>query len=148
MIDVAFKYVIKLAVIFQTTLYCKEYKYLNWMHLRICWLYLQRVRLFTRSILGRTLNCIWWWGPSSWQCEVTLHWHYFFVHCGPKVVVPVRVPPPTHLAEVVEYTTAPLQKDKTPLHKQLSWLWLNHLMVRLQSWSFGECGVPLHYHCS
>ena len=25
---------------------------------------------------------------------------------------------------------------------------LNHLMVRLQSWSFWECGIPLYYHYS
>ena len=26
---------------------------------------------------------------------------------------------------------------------------LNYLMVRFhQCWSFGECGVPLHYHCT
>ena len=25
---------------------------------------------------------------------------------------------------------------------------LNHLMVKLQPWIFGECGVPLHCNCS
>ena len=24
----------------------------------------------------------------------------------------------------------------------------NHLIVKLHSWSFGECGVPLHCHCT
>ena len=44
------------------------------------------------------------------------------------------------LAGTVEYTDWPFAVlDMT----------LNNLMVRFQwFWSFGECGVPLHYHCS
>ena len=34
-----------------------------------------------------------------------------------------------------------------PLHQRGSWI-LHNLMVRLHSWSFRECGVPLHCHCS
>ena len=34
-------------------------------------------------------------------------------------------------------------------HQWLSWIMtLNHLIVKLQSWSFGECGVLLHCHYS
>ena len=44
--------------------------------------------------------------------------------------------------------TAPLKRGKTPLMSVLD-MTLNNLMVRIQQcWSFGECGVPLHCHCS
>ena len=32
------------------------------------------------------------------------------------------------------------------LSQWVTWMTLNHLTVRLQFWSFGECRVPLHCH--
>ena len=44
--------------------------------------------------------------------------------------------------------TAPLLRGKTPTTSVLD-MTLNDLMVRFQQcWIFGECGVPLHCHCS
>ena len=48
------------------------------------------------------------------------------------------------LAGVVEYTDCNHSREVRSLHLPTSVLdmTLNYLMVRLQSWSFGECGVP------
>ena len=43
--------------------------------------------------------------------------------------------------------TASLQRRKSPQMSVLV-MTLNNLMVRLQSWRHGKCGVPLHYHYS
>ena len=43
--------------------------------------------------------------------------------------------------------TASLQRNKTPSMSVLD-MTLNNLMVRPQSWSFGECRVPLYCHHS
>ena len=42
--------------------------------------------------------------------------------------------------------TASLQGDKTPTPTNVLDMKINHLMVRLQPWSFEEYGVPFHCH--
>ena len=53
--------------------------------------------------------------------------------------------------DAVEYTDCTSAEGKTspPLPMSVLDMTLNNLMVRFQwYWSFGECGVPLHCHCS
>ena len=46
-------------------------------------------------------------------------------------------------------STASLQRSKTPPPMSVLDVTLNSLMVRFRwYWSFGECGAPLHCHCS
>ena len=53
-------------------------------------------------------------------------------------------------AGAVEYANCTSAEEKDPPTATMSVLdmTLNHLIVKLQSWSFGECGVPLHCHYS
>ena len=44
--------------------------------------------------------------------------------------------------------TVSLQKRQEPHPISVLDMTLNNLMIRLQSWSVGECRVPLHCHCS
>ena len=49
----------------------------------------------------------------------------------------------------IHFLFAILQKSKTPLPNEYpKYDTKEHLMVRLQSWSFGDCGVPFHGHLS
>ena len=52
------------------------------------------------------------------------------------------------LVGAVEYIlTASLQRSKTSSMSVMD-MTLKHLMVKLKSWNFGECGVPPHCHYS
>ena len=57
---------------------------------------------------------------------------------------------PAQSAEAVEYTNSIYAKSNTPGHSN-KWPEYDtklHLIVRLKSWTFGECGVLFHYHYS
>ena len=51
-------------------------------------------------------------------------------------------------AGTVEYTNCFSAEGLDPTPMSVLDMTLNYLMMRFQPWSFGECGVPLHCHCS
>ena len=51
------------------------------------------------------------------------------------------------MAGAVEYTDYISRTGRT-LQMRVRDMTLNHLIMILQSWRFGECRVPLHCHCS
>ena len=89
-------------------------------------------------ILIMTLNCFRWWDFTSG----TLSWIWSIFS------LPLLQGLPTELAGAVEYIDCISAEGVRLPQMSVLDMTLNYLMVRHQPWRFGECGVPLHCHCS